>query len=149
MTTTEFSTILPATITVQPDIIKTLREYVIYQNISAGSASLNFNCNVQADGSCSNTVLDCCEGCNETFGWLKYIAESDLETYANLYDPVVGFYDSENGCKLPRNLRSSICNSYQCPSAKLLNSESDTALIDGVKMSLTDTEDVLKFTVVN
>lgn len=55
----------------------------------------------------------CCCNCHHEIGYLKYIVDTDLATYAKHFTHTQGFW-SENGCKLPRQLRSSICVFFNC-----------------------------------
>ena len=85
------------------------------------SATKNFNypCKFNRMGKCIATVLfsDCgCEDCAYKFGYIRHIrsAQWTINKYAALFNQRTGFWRSNKGCILPRNLRSIKCLTRIC-----------------------------------
>lgn len=55
----------------------------------------------------------CCGGCKHFCGHLSWISYKNLPVYAANFNDITGFW-TENGCSLPRELRSEVCLSKIC-----------------------------------
>lgn len=133
---------------VQPPLIKTTRDYVIFSRIAKFSEFVDFGCNM-VDGVCSNVTPDCCDLCASNFGYLKFISEDDIDTYAAAYDEVLGFYDTVTGCKLPRELRSHNCNMYACPAAQATKTVEYSENVQAIRFLLQDVEETIQHLEIN
>ena len=72
----------------------------------------------------------CCAYCDRNIGYLRYIFEEDVETYAKLYNKDTGFWRENSGCVLPRELRSVTCATYVCS----YNDYNARGLYDGMRV---------------
>lgn len=93
----------------------------IYLNILAlkrMSKYLPFPCKFDENGYCQSSQIDnsmcCCKDCANTMGYLSFVPEQDLWTYAKLYNDKTGYWRKGKGCSLPRELRSKTCLTYYC-----------------------------------
>jgi hypothetical protein len=84
------------------------------------TALIDYDCRFDKKGVCkqnkgSNNIMCCCGGCKYTMGYLKTISYFDLPTYTKLFNNETGFWRND-GCSLPRELRSVICLGHNCKS---------------------------------
>lgn len=92
-----------------------------YKARAKRTGQLDFDCQFK-DGHCKRSRNDaspeakmgCCQGCPSTIGYLKEIERGSAWSYAQLFDPLTGFWREGKGCILPREMRSPICLSYNC-----------------------------------
>ena len=147
MDTTSFLALKPETVKIQPALVKTTRDYVIFQRIGAFSEYVDFGCNM-VDGVCSNTIPDCCDLCAENFGYLKFMSEDDIDSYAAAYDEVTGFKGA-SGCKITRIMRSHNCNMYACPAAQATKIVEYSENVQAIRFLLQDVESNIQNTEIN
>lgn len=85
----------------------------------AATKNFSYPCKFNRIGKCVAVVLssDCgCEDCACKFGYIRHIraAQYTINKYAALFDQRTGFWRSNKGCILPRNLRSIKCLTRIC-----------------------------------
>jgi hypothetical protein len=76
-----------------------------------------------------NDTQCCCANCCHNLGYLKFIYKFRKKVYKTAWDKKTGF-SGENGCRLPRELRSGVCIGHRCEQLswkdeKLLNTVID------------------------
>jgi len=87
------------------------------KDLKSLTSLINYDCQFK-DGVCKSTKKPtcCCGGCENAVGYLTDISYPDIDTYAKLFDVKTGFW-REDGCSLPRDLRSFVCLRQTCQSS--------------------------------
>lgn len=88
------------------------------------TTKIDYNCNFNKDGFCRRTMLakskdrnvaNCCVGCNYSHGYRPTIKNKiELKFAIENFDRELGFWRKNNGCILPRSMRSLTCLVYIC-----------------------------------
>ena len=104
--------------------------------------SISFGCTF-VDGKCQRVIkypkiqsssdtfkVGCCCGeCEKKMGYLEIIFFDHLDEYANAWSPKTGFFKPNEGCQLPRKLRSKTCLCYSCNETPAQNEFVEKVLI--------------------
>jgi len=80
---------------------------------------IDYHCNIKGRGCFqSSNSRCCCDGCRHSVGFLKDMSPEvvlkNLSTYAELFNSKTGYWRENEGCVLPRKLRSRTCLHYHC-----------------------------------
>lgn len=96
-----------------------------YNGVCEKSRKIRKNLERYPESSYVSTNMCCCEGCHANFGYISYVNDfRTLKYLYTLYDIHTGFW-RENGCILPRKLRSVTCLMHRCNNHGVSDAVSD------------------------
>jgi hypothetical protein len=87
-----------------------------YQSLKGLFQNIDFECNIQPNGSCKNhsTNRCCCYDCKNNIGYIHIMFENQIPYYAKKFNGKTGFWRKGKGCILPHHLRSITCLTHHC-----------------------------------
>jgi hypothetical protein len=109
-----------------------------WTTLAETAAEIDWQCDFDAQGKCKtaraapyedpplghivgNNDRNCCFYCSANKGFLEKVPKDAVPRILALYDPSLGFWAAEEGCRLPWRWRSHVCLGYSCrPDCKSL-----------------------------
>lgn len=87
-----------------------------YQSLKGFLKNVDFECNIQANGSCKNYNGGrcCCFNCKDNLGFIHIMFEHQIPYYARHFNYKSGFWREGKGCILPHHMRSVTCLTQHC-----------------------------------
>jgi hypothetical protein len=91
---------------------------------------VDYGCQFDGNGCCQEfshrDPMNCCSGCNGTFGYWAVIPPEAVEEVEAIFDDKTGFW-RPGGCILPTEYKSAVCLNFQCDQEAYRGNANDIA----------------------